>query len=742
MVGEERFALLFQVIKTNHHYPLILQFPLQGSDQSLVFHPTQQLLISDLAAEAAVVKDAGLPVPPQSLFHLFQLVPNSIAGPQAMLLQGQVIVQVLSFSQTLLLLNHLLLLTVAFLSSVPRFFSTRYLIFACFSSSFESLESVKINLKALSFVGMQSNSGRCGICLQRVDSDQTNSTMAIFTAECSHSFHLSCAVKLEDKRCPFCSAAWNQAPKSNSPVVTNNFGSDPNRRPEIREIKTGKSLRVYNDDEPLTYSPVSLAQINTIHESDENDDIENDDEFPGFFADSSTASALIDPIPSISGHLEVKLQPEFAVVETGKRKETHVVLMKLKASSPSSSSITDAIKARRPSIDLVTVLDLSNGGANLQTVKHAMRLVISLLRDMDRLSIVVFSTGSKRLMPLRRMTEKGRRSARRMVDALVGIETTGGVGMTVNDALKKAVKVVEDRREKNPSASIFVLSDGQDQSEAVLKAKLNSTRVPFVVSTTRFSRPEIPVHSVYIASSGALHHAPLRDAFTERIASLLNVALHDVKLNLGLVNGSPLTEISSVYSLTGRPESVGSGSVVVVGDLFAEEEREFLVELKVPTSSSGSHHVISVQSSIVDPMTHQPMTCPKEKRFLIPRPQSVRFVPSSIERLRNLHSVCRAVADSRRLIERDDLSGAYQVLTTARSNASDTDNSIRSLDAELAELSRVKPRNGLVNRVEEKPEQLTPTSAWRAAEKLAKVAIMRKHLNRVSDMHGLENARF
>lgn len=144
LVGEERFALLFQVIKTNHHYTLILQFPLQGSDQSLVFYPTQQLLVSDLAAEAAVVKDAGLPVPPQSLFHLFQLVPNSIAGPQAMLLQGQVTAQVLSFSLTLLLLNHLLLLTVAFLSSVPRFFSTRYLIFACFSSSFESLESVKL----------------------------------------------------------------------------------------------------------------------------------------------------------------------------------------------------------------------------------------------------------------------------------------------------------------------------------------------------------------------------------------------------------------------------------------------------------------------------------------------------------------------------------------------------------------------------------------------------------------------
>uniref|UniRef100_A0A1J3IYG5 RING-type E3 ubiquitin transferase n=1 Tax=Noccaea caerulescens TaxID=107243 RepID=A0A1J3IYG5_NOCCA len=613
-------------------------------------------------------------------------------------------------------------------NSSPKFFSNP----SSPKSSSSSSSHGGVSLLRATLLLNKSNSNRCGICLQRVNSGQSNST-AIFTAECSHSFHLSCAVRLEDKRCPFCSAAWSHPPNSSSA----NFGSDPNRRPEIREIKTGKSLRVYNDDEPLAYSPVSLAQFNTIPESDENDDAEEDDEFPGFFSQSSIPSALADPIPSISGNLEVKLQPESAVVETGKRFETHVVVMKLKA-----SPITDAIKARRPSIDLVTVLDLSSGGANLQTVKQALRLVISLLREMDRLSIVVFSTGSKRLMPLRRMTAKGRRSARQIVDALVGIETTGSVGMSVNDALKKAVKVVEDRRERNPTASILVLSDGQDQPEAVLKAKLNSTRVPFVMLTTRFSRPEIPVHSVYIASPSALHYAPLRDAFTERVAGLLNVALRDVKLNLGLVNGSPLTEISAVYSLTGRSESFGFGSVVVVGDLFAEEEREFLVELKVPTSSSGSHHVMSVRSSIVDSTTLRPMTCPKEKRFLIPRPQTVRFVSPSIERLRNLHSVSCAVADSRKLMEREDLVGAYQILTAARSNASHGDDSLRCLEAELAELSRFKPRNGLVNRAEEKTEQLTPTSAWRAAEKLAKVAIMRKHLNRVSDMHGLENARF
>ncbi|CAI0464154.1 unnamed protein product [Linum tenue] len=43
---------------------------------------------------------------------------------------------------------------------------------------------------------------------------------------------------------------------------------------------------------------------------------------------------------------------------------------------------------------------------------------------------------------------------------------------------------------------------------------------------------------------------------------------------------------------------------------------------------------------------------------------------------------------------------------------------------------------------DENGEPLTPTSAWRAAERLAKMAMVKKSMNRVSDLHGFENARF
>ncbi|KAK4844303.1 hypothetical protein QYF36_018649 [Acer negundo] len=549
---------------------------------------------------------------------------------------------------------------------------------------------------------------RCGICLQSV---KTGQGTAIFTAECSHTFHFPCIATHFKKNhllsCPVCTSQWNQVP--------------------IWSQQPTKNLRVYNDDEPLA-SPISLAHFNPIPESDEED--LNQNHFQGFFV---TASSTTPPF-----NVQTILLPDAAVLAVSRSYETYVLLMKVKA-----PPYAGARGMRRPPVDLVAVVDvsLSMSGVKLQKMKRAMRLVVSSLDSSDRLSIVAFSATSKRLLPLRRMTTNGRRSARRIVDAI----GTTGQGMSASDALKKAVKVLEDRRERNPVATIILLSESSS----------NQSRSSPVVSSTRISHSDIPVHSIGFNDSGACSHAPQDDPFAKCVGGLLSVVVQDLKLQLGFMSGSAPAEIAAVYTVTGRPTCSGSGSVRL-GDLYAEEERELLIELKVPATSIGSRHVLSVRSSYKDPSS-QELICSKEQPMLAPRPQAVRSSSPSIRRLRNLHVTTRAVAESRRLIEVDDLSGAYHLLSSARallmqSSSGSAEEYLRGLDAELAELHKRRqqvqqsqtPRQRINNngQVEDKPEPLTPTSAWRAAERLAKVAIMRKHMNRVSDLHGFENARF
>ncbi|CAF2032785.1 unnamed protein product [Brassica oleracea] len=562
----------------------------------------------------------------------------------------------------------------------------------------------------------KSNGSRCGICLQ---SAKAGRGTAIFTAECSHTFHFPCvASRAGDLNllaaCPVCGASWRETSLLHD-LKSPESGSESRTRESSK-----KSLRVYNDDEPLISSPISPAGFNTILESDENDDEEEDNGgFKGFFV--NTPSPLTSK-KRLTDSVDVKLSSEAAVVAVAKGSyETYSVLMKIK-SPPLPAS------RRRPPVDLVTVLDV--GGSKIETVRRAMRLVISSLRENDRLSMVSFSSSSKRLSPLRRMTANGRRVARRILDDISG----DGEGMSVKDAVKKAAKVIEDRRQRNLFATIFVLTDSAHQAQSDF------------VSSTRVSLLEIPTHTLYL---GACSKVIPEDVFAKRIKGLLSVSVQDLTLQLGLVSGSGQGEITSVYSLSGRPIWLGSG-LIRLGDMYGEEEREVLVELKSPASGK-SHRIMTVRSRHVDPTTQETRDS-DDRALLIPRPTAVRSSSNAnIARLRNVHVSTRAVAESRRLTEASDYSGAERMLTSARAllvqyGLSPGDACLRGLDTEIADLNRVRGSRHVAVKspepVAQKTEPLTPTSAWRAAERLAKVAIMKKHMNRVSDLHGFENARF
>lgn len=578
-----------------------------------------------------------------------------------------------------------------------------------------------------------------------MQSVKTGQGTAIFTAECAHTFHFPCVAAHVKKHrvlaCPVCNACWKEIPL----LETHNIHGD-DAGSKIANAKP-KPLRVYDDDESLL-SPCSVSRFNTIPESDESNEDdqqrEEDVEFQGFCVGSSASPSSrmrLSDEEKNGRNVEVSLLPEAAVISANKSYGTCAVVLKVKAPAAAAK-----VSSARAPIDLVTVLDVSASmtGEKLLMMKRAMRLVISSLGETDRLSIVAFSTTSKRLLPLKRMTMTGRRSARRIVDA---IGCTGQAGV-VNDALRKAAKVLEDRRERNPAATIMLLSDGQDQRVHANAAK--QRRNSSIVSSTRFG--DIPVHAVGFCDpcGSASSHAAQDESFARCLSGLMCVVVQDLKLQLGFISGSDRVEITAVYSLMGRPASLGSG-LIRVGDLFAEEERELLVELRL----SGSHHVMSVGSSYRDPLTRE-LVYSREQPIPVPRPHAVRSSsPHSIQRLKNLHVTARAIAESRRLAERSDASGAYHLLSSARalvaqSGLTSAEEFLRCLEAELRELQRLRQaqraraaeRRDPPGGADEKPEPLTPTSAWRAAERLAKVAIMRKSMNRVSDLHGFENARF
>ncbi|KAF7830055.1 E3 ubiquitin-protein ligase WAV3-like [Senna tora] len=624
----------------------------------------------------------------------------------------------------------------------------------------------------------------CGICLSSV---KTGQGTAIYTAECGHAFHFPCIAAHVRKHgslvCPVCSATWKDVPllavhknlasdsAESNVVVDNTTQVEPSQQQPPKQ--QSESYRSYNDDEPLL-SPTSGGRIITIPEADENAEEDEDDveEFQGFFANPKASSSLKSYSDDLQieekdcRNVQVKLMPECAIVSVSRTHETYALVLRVKAPSPPPISRSSSAKttpllgpSQRAPIDLVTVLDVGGSmtGAKLHMLKRAMRLVISSLGSADRLSIVAFSATPKRLLPLRRMTAQGQHVARRIIDRLVS-----GQGTCVGDALRKATKVLEDRRERNPVASVMLLSDGQDE-RVQTSNNINQRKSSSHVSSTRFSHIEIPVHAFgFGKKSGFTQEPAAEDAFTKCVGGLLSVVVQDLRIQLGFQPSSSPAEISAIYlcSGRGRPTALTSGSVRI-GDLYAEEERELLVELRVPTSALGTHHVMTVRCLYKDPAT-QEIVSGSEQALLVPPPQC----STRNDRLRNLFITTRAIAESRRLIEHsNDFTSAHHLLASARAllmqaKSTSAEEYVRGLEAELAELHWRKQspmeqqmmvmmqqrRRGnereIVNMVDENGEPLTPTSAWRAAEKLAKVAIMKKSMNRVSDLHGFENARF
>ncbi|KAI3665609.1 hypothetical protein L6452_44238 [Arctium lappa] len=586
---------------------------------------------------------------------------------------------------------------------------------------------------------------RCGLCLQSVKRGQG---MASFTAECSHTFHFPCIVDHVKKQgglaCPVCSCLWKEMPllsvdhendqkdlfveeeeKTREKLATS-MKDDfvwKNESPKRKLLRP--DLKVYNDDEPLA-SLTPKARFIPIPESDENCDEDSIGEFQGFYGVGDDNSSIVDHAREV----EVRLLPEAAVIAASRRHETYAIVLKVKA--PAAPEKTQ----RRAPIDLVTVVDVSGKMINekLPLIKRAMRSIVSSLSSSDRLSIVAFSSYSKRLLPLRRMTTSGRRSARRIVEAMAVLEGSSNS----KDAVKKAVKVLEDRREKNPVATVILLSEVLDQSTFISSSRYS------------ISRLDIPIHSLKLAV--------IEDnVFAKCIGNLLSVVVQDLRLQLGFVPGSTPAVIAAVYSRTPQPIVLESGSVRI-GELSADEERELLVELKMPSPAVRSHWKLSVRCSYKE-SSSQEIVYGKPLALVVPLPNTVRSSSPSIQRLRNLFITTRALAESKRLTERNDLIGAYHMLISARalmqqSNPAPGNEFMLGLEAELSELQRRRKvqaqaqqlgRRGKVEMAvfaDEKGEPLTPTSAWRVADKLAKVAMMRKSVNRVSDLHGFEDARF
>ncbi|MBA0782471.1 hypothetical protein Gotri_000353 [Gossypium trilobum] len=541
---------------------------------------------------------------------------------------------------------------------------------------------------------------------------------AIFTAECSHSFHFHCIasnVKHGNQICPVCRAKWKeipmQSPSLDPPlgrVAVNPVGWPQNdalmtvvrRLPPPRRDLSRRHVvplfqapepGIFNDDESLDHLPVVAESTNA--------------------SDNSSLRTI-----------EIKTYPEVLEAPRSSSYDNFTILVHLKAaatvanqsSSRNHASWPQLHQNPRAPVDLVTVLDISGSmaGTKLALLKRAMGFVIQNLGSNDRLSVIAFSSTARRLFPLRRMSDVGRQQALHAVNSLVA-----NGGTNIAEGLKKGAKVMEDRREKNPVASIILFSDGQD-TYTVTGAGANKSQpnyqllVPLSMHGSDNTGFQIPVHafgfgadhdassmhSISEISGGTFSfietEAILQDAFAQCIGGLLSVVVQEMQVGVECMNPSLCLGLLKAGSYPSRVAADGKTGVIEVGDLYADEERDFLVSVKVPAESSECEtSLLKVKCVYRDPLTKE-MTTLESDDVRIRRPEVAgqEVVSIEVDRQRNRFQAAEAMAEARMTAELGDLPGAVSILENCRRVLSETvsakshDRLCIVLDAELKEM--------------------------------------------------------
>ncbi|KAI7999489.1 E3 ubiquitin-protein ligase WAV3 [Camellia lanceoleosa] len=487
-------------------------------------------------------------------------------------------------------------------------------------SSTVSSRSASLSISRLSrSISTRSSKKTCAICLAHL---KTGEGQAIFTAECTHSFHFSCianSVKHGNHLCPICRSKWKDIPFQFPTSLGDPRFNVSGRarvspyRPLLEDVQPN-----IPHDHPLPSPPPPEPH----HFSD-------DDTLPP----TSTDPTFLGSSHSVT----IKSFPEFPAISSSESVSSFAVLVGVQA----PPLLGDARNLERAPIDLVTVLDVSGSmaGSKLALLKRALRFVIQNLGPCDRLAIVVFSSSARRIFPLRRMSEGRREDAVLAINSLV---SSGGTNIV--EGLKKGVRVLE-RRERNPVASIILLSDGRDtfNSESINR-----------------------------------HRSP-QNQNSRQAVEYLNLLPVSICVSPGVKIGF----IPSGRYPSGMSNQ-GQQGLIKVGDLYADEEKEFLVNLSIPIVSAAEGEERPEKTSLLDIVCSYKDTVSKEmvliegERVEIRRPEVLSpmdLIPSlDVDRQRNRLWVAEGIAEAQEMAEMGNLEGAQAVLSnrraTLRSSAS------------------------------------------------------------------------
>ena len=395
----------------------------------------------------------------------------------------------------------------------------------------------------------------------------------------------------------------------------------------------------------------------------------------------------------------------------------HTLLTMLSLKAPPAP-----VEVQRPPIDLVAVIDRSGsmGGEKMNLMKQTLELLVKRggLNEGDRISLVSFDREVKLELPLTPMDAPGRTSAEAVVKRLQPGSTTNLSGGAL-----KAIDVLDASAEPRGifgggagkggrTRAIMLFTDGLANEgikhPAALQAAVASAASaaaaklggPISLFTFGFGRDHnencLRELATTISAGGLYYYVKsvedIPNAFADCLGGLTSVVAQNATLSL-----EPTGAGVSVVRVLGSTYKRDASGAIALGDLFAEDQKDILVEIKLPKlqravepgaaapvlrAALRAFNVVRGAPEVAEAVLEigRPATTPADQPF-----------NEALDAQRNRILVAEAIEDAARLADAGELVAGRQRLEACRTLVAESgsaDNALSyNLQTEVATLS-------------------------------------------------------
>jgi Ca-activated chloride channel family protein len=328
---------------------------------------------------------------------------------------------------------------------------------------------------------------------------------------------------------------------------------------------------------------------------------------------------------------------------------------------------TDGDKRRAP-VNVAIVLDKSGSmsGQKLEKAKEAAIAAIERLNKNDIVSVVAYDSTVTVVVPATKLTDK-----RALIERIRKITAGGSTALFAG--VSKGAAEIRKFAEKNRVNRVILLSDGlanvgpKSPSElGALGASLMKERI--AVSTMGLGLDYNEDLMTKLAQNSGGNHVFIEDAdqlvqvFNSEFNDVLSVVAQEVSIRIVAAKG-----IRPVRVLNTASEINGQTVIVLMNQIYSEQEKYVLLEVEVPAGKAGQSREIAevkvsyanMQTNTTDRLSSSVSANFSDSLAVVEKNLNVLVCTDCVLQLANAQNI---LATSLR--DRGDVAGARRVLIT------------------------------------------------------------------------------